>query len=45
MCDLNHISDTKKRVGYVNLNFKNQLQLNGKINENNKKYKNMIRKK
>jgi hypothetical protein len=41
MCSLNHISDTKKRLGYVNPNLINQLQLNSQINENSEKYKNM----
>jgi hypothetical protein len=44
MYSLNDTSDAKKRLGYVNPNFINQLQLNTQINENNEKYKNMINK-
>jgi hypothetical protein len=41
MCSLNHTTDEKKRLGYVNPNLINQLQLSPQINENNEKYKNM----
>jgi hypothetical protein len=41
MCNLNHTTDRKKRLGYVNPNFINQIQLIPQINENNQKYKNM----
>jgi hypothetical protein len=41
MCSLNHTTDQKKRLGYVNPNLINQKQLNSQINENNLKYKNM----
>jgi hypothetical protein len=45
MRSLNHTSDTKRRLGFVNLNFIIQLQLNPQINENSEKYKTMIKKK
>jgi hypothetical protein len=35
------MSDESKRLGYVNPNLINQLELNPQINENNPKYKNM----
>jgi hypothetical protein len=41
MCSLIHTSDKSKRLGYVNPNLINQLELNPQINENNPKYKNM----
>jgi hypothetical protein len=41
MCNLIHMSDKSKRLGYVNLNLINQIELNTEINENNPKYKNM----
>jgi hypothetical protein len=45
MSSLNHTSDTEKRLGYVNPNYINKLQLNPQINENNGKYKTMNKKK
>jgi hypothetical protein len=41
MCSLNHTTDQRKRLGYVNQNLINQIQLNPQINENNEMYKNM----
>jgi hypothetical protein len=41
MCSLNHTTDEKRRLGYVNPNRINQIQLNPQIKENNLKYKNM----
>jgi hypothetical protein len=41
MCSLNHTTDQKKRLGYVNPNLINQIELNPQINENSQKYKNM----
>jgi hypothetical protein len=41
MCNLNHITDQRKRLGYANPNLINQIELNPKINKNNPKYKNM----
>jgi hypothetical protein len=41
MCSLNHTTDQRKRLGYANPNFINQIELNPQINENNPKYKNM----
>jgi hypothetical protein len=41
MCSLNHTTDIKKRLGYMNPNLINQLQLNPQINKNSEKYKNM----
>jgi hypothetical protein len=41
MCSLNHMSDKIRRLGYVNPNLINQVELNPQINENNLKYKNM----
>jgi hypothetical protein len=43
MCILNHTNDTEKRLGYGNLNYINQLQLNSQINETIEKYKIMIK--
>jgi hypothetical protein len=40
MCSLNHTTDQRKRLGYVNQNLINQIQLNPQINENNEMYKN-----
>jgi hypothetical protein len=45
MCSLNHTSDTKKRLGYVNPNFIKQLELNPQINDNSQKVKGMTKKK
>jgi hypothetical protein len=45
MYNLNHTTDQKKRLGFVNPNFINQIQLNPQINENSQKYKNMKAKK
>jgi hypothetical protein len=45
MCSLNHTTDIEKRLGYVNPNYINQIQLNPQINENNEKFKTMNRKK
>jgi hypothetical protein len=42
MCSLIYTSDKSKRLGYVNLNLINQIELNPQINENNLKYKNMM---
>jgi hypothetical protein len=42
MCILNHTTDQRKRLGYVNPNLINQIELNPQINENNPKYKNMM---
>jgi hypothetical protein len=39
MCSLIHTSDESKRLGYVNPNLINQMELNPQINENNLKYK------
>jgi hypothetical protein len=41
MCSLIHTFDKSKRLGYVNPNIINQIELNPQINENNLKYKNM----
>jgi hypothetical protein len=41
MCSLNHTTDQRKILGYVNQNLINQIQLNPQINENNEMYKNM----
>jgi hypothetical protein len=41
MCSLTHTSDESKRLGYVNPNLINQIELNRQINENTLKYKNM----
>jgi hypothetical protein len=41
MCSLIHTSEKSKRLGYVNTNLINQIELNPQINENNPKYKNM----
>jgi diketogulonate reductase-like aldo/keto reductase len=41
MCRLNHTTDQRKRLGYVNPNVINQIELNPQINKNNLKYKNM----
>jgi hypothetical protein len=41
MCSLNDTSDIKKRLGYANPNYTNQLQFNSQINENIEKYKTM----
>jgi hypothetical protein len=41
MCSLIHTSDESKRLGYVNPNPINQIELNPQINENNPKFKNM----
>jgi hypothetical protein len=38
---LNHTTDRKKRLGYVNSNLINQIQLNPQINENSQKYRNL----
>jgi hypothetical protein len=40
MCSLIHTSDKSMRLGYVNPNHINQIELNPQINENNPKYKN-----
>jgi hypothetical protein len=45
MCSLNHTSDTRKRLGYVNTNPINQLELNPQIHDNNQKVKGMTKKK
>jgi hypothetical protein len=42
---LNHTSDTKKRLGYVNPTLINQSELNPQINKNTQKYKGMTKKK
>jgi hypothetical protein len=39
MCSLNNTTNRRKRLGYVNPNLINQIQLNPQINENNEKYK------
>jgi diketogulonate reductase-like aldo/keto reductase len=44
MYSLIHTSDESKRLGYVNQNLINQIELNPQINENNTKYKNMRQK-
>jgi hypothetical protein len=41
MCSLIHTSNKSKRLGYVNPNIINQIELNQQVNENNQKYKNM----
>jgi hypothetical protein len=41
MCSLIHTFDKSKRLGYVNPNLINQIELNPQINENNPNYKNM----
>jgi hypothetical protein len=41
MYSLIHTSNECKRLGYVNPNLINQIELNPQINENNPKYKNM----
>jgi hypothetical protein len=41
MCSLIHTSDKSKRLGYVNQNLINQIELNPQIYENNPKYKKM----
>jgi hypothetical protein len=41
MCSLIHTSNKRKRLGYVNPNLINQIELNPQINENNLKYRNM----
>jgi hypothetical protein len=41
MCSLIHTCDKSKRLGYVNPNLINQIELDPQINENNPKYKNM----
>jgi hypothetical protein len=41
MCSLIQTSDESKRLGYVNPNPINQIELNPQINENNPKFKNM----
>jgi hypothetical protein len=41
MYNLIHTSVRSKRLGYVNPNLINQIELNPEINENNPKYKNM----
>jgi hypothetical protein len=41
MYSLIHTSDKSKRLGYVNPNLINQIELKPQINENNLKYKNM----
>jgi hypothetical protein len=45
MCNSNHTSDTIKRLGYVNPNPINQLELNPQINDNSQKVKGMNKKK
>jgi hypothetical protein len=40
MCSLIHTSGESKRLGYVNPNLINQIELNPQISENNPKYKN-----
>jgi hypothetical protein len=41
MYSLIHTFDKSKRLGYVNPNIINQIELNPQINENNMKYENM----
>jgi hypothetical protein len=41
MCSLNHTTDQRKRLGYVNPNLLKQIELNPQTNENNLKHKNM----
>jgi hypothetical protein len=45
MCSLNHTSGTEKRLGCVNQNLINQLELNPQINENGEKVKSMNKRK
>jgi hypothetical protein len=44
MYSLIHTFDKSKRLGYVNPNLINQIELNPQINENNLKYKNIRQK-
>jgi hypothetical protein len=41
MCSLNHSTNQRKRLGYVNPNLINQIQLNPEINENYDNYMNI----